>query len=207
MYFEATQPATAIVSRIFRACFPQDHENMEKVFLAARYLKEDLGPFPGRAIVWKAQVYLHCDGLDGTEPTATTPSGSFRGGAMVFPDLGAKFEYRSGDICIARASALYHAVEEWEPAPCSAENAALRLTPGRVSTVYFCPQKTKNSLEGKMENWVNRTVGGCVANAADIKRSAGRKALTDKKRVARKKERFENKKRKEAQAARAAKED
>jgi hypothetical protein len=61
---------------------------------------------------------------------------------------------------------LYHAVDRWEAAPVPSELAAKRITPGRVSTVFFCPEKTAQTLAGKPANWNRDTAGGITPNAS-----------------------------------------
>lgn len=59
---------------------------------------------------------------------------------------------------------LYHGVDAWEPAPIPPEVAAKRITPGRISVVFFCPEKTARTLEGKPKNWNRDTAGGIMAH-------------------------------------------
>jgi hypothetical protein len=61
---------------------------------------------------------------------------------------------------------LYHAVDRWEAAPVPSELAAKHITPGRVSTVFFCPEKTAQTLAGKPANWNRDTAGGITPNAS-----------------------------------------
>ncbi|KAJ6613497.1 hypothetical protein B0H10DRAFT_2273493 [Mycena sp. CBHHK59/15] len=41
---------------------------------------------------------------------------------------------------------------------------AQHITPGRISTVFFCPEKTPQTLEVKPKNWNRDTAGGITAH-------------------------------------------
>lgn len=58
------------------------------------------------------------------------------------------------------AGDLYHAVGEWLPSePTDAQKKA-KLSPGRVSHVFFFPKATAQKLEGKPKGWATSTNWG-----------------------------------------------
>jgi hypothetical protein len=59
---------------------------------------------------------------------------------------------------------LYHSVEAWEAIPCPPDVANARITPGRISTVFFCPEKTARALEDKPPGWASQRGGGFLPN-------------------------------------------
>lgn len=87
-YFLADESAKIISSR-FKAVYPEYHASYQRIFDAGVFLKEDPGPFPARAIVYKLQVYDHRDDKD-EGPSATSPSGYWKGGSMCYTDLRTK---------------------------------------------------------------------------------------------------------------------
>ncbi|KAJ7751085.1 hypothetical protein B0H16DRAFT_839413 [Mycena metata] len=156
-FFVWTTEATIFVAEIFKELFPAEYETYAKDFAHGAWIREDPGPFLCHVTVYKLQVFLHRDGLDGG-PTVTFPTGYFKGGAMIFTDVRAK--YSAGHICFAMAHHLYHAVEKWEAIPCPPEVAQRRITPGRISTVHFMHLKTLQTLEDKSKDWLIQTNGG-----------------------------------------------
>ncbi|KAJ7434969.1 hypothetical protein B0H11DRAFT_1756720 [Mycena galericulata] len=166
-YFQLTREVAIIVAERFKAVFPDCYKQYEEEFEAGVWLRADPGPFLGRAVVYKLQLFPHRDVEDGG-PTATFPVGSYLGGAFCFPDLGAKYRYGPGDLCIARFSELYHTVEEWFPKPCSPELEAKRITPGRISTVFFSPAKSGQTLAGKPPGWAAATAGGLFPYSVQV---------------------------------------
>ncbi|KAJ7206727.1 hypothetical protein B0H12DRAFT_1270400, partial [Mycena haematopus] len=193
-YYNLTDEVTVFIAELFKALFPDFYFKYRKAFEAGVWLSEDKGPWLGRAVVYKLQVNVHRDGLDGG-PTATFPAGYFKGGIMVFPDLGSKFRYEAGAICISLSADLYHAVERWEPVPCPPELQAKNITPGRTSTVFFFPEKSLKTLEGRPPGWMRN--GGCLPSAtASSSPKKNYKAI--KARKQRKKERIEAEKAEEA---------
>lgn len=90
-YFLATQRASAKLAAMFRAAYPEYYEKYRKAFSAGVWIKEDRGPWVGRAIVWKLQVGLHKDGLD-EGPALCFPCGDYSGGELYLPDLRAKLQ-------------------------------------------------------------------------------------------------------------------
>jgi hypothetical protein len=75
---------------MFRVAYPAYYEKYRLAFEAGVWEEADPGPWLGRAIVWKLQVYPHRDGLD-AGPAACFPMGSFEGGQLYLPDLRLKF--------------------------------------------------------------------------------------------------------------------
>ncbi|KAJ7842685.1 hypothetical protein B0H14DRAFT_2447552 [Mycena olivaceomarginata] len=153
-YFLADESAKIISSR-FKAVYPEYHASYQRIFDAGVFLKEDPGPFPARAIVYKLQVYDHRDDKD-EGPSATSPSGYWKGGSMCYADLRTKLLYGPGDIVFSMGGDLYHSVEAWEAIPCPPDVANARITPGRISTVFFCPEKTARALEDKPPGWASQ---------------------------------------------------
>ncbi|KAJ7170434.1 hypothetical protein C8R43DRAFT_832950, partial [Mycena crocata] len=163
-YFTMTREAAVFVAERFKAIFPTFYQEYKADFEAGRWLheiREDPGPFLGRAIVYKLQILVHRDHLD-HGPSVTFPAGYFSGGAMYFPDLDAKFAYRPGDLCISLSADLYHAVEPWSPIPCPPDVSKGQITPGRVATVFFHPDKSSLTLHGKRPDWATETAGGTL---------------------------------------------
>ncbi|KAJ7809628.1 hypothetical protein B0H14DRAFT_2524617 [Mycena olivaceomarginata] len=158
-YFQVTYEFALVVSERFRGVFPDYHARYLKAFKAGCHLPlDDPGPFIGRAIVWKLQVRAHLDGLE-AGPVGTTPEGGFGRGGLVFPDFA---QYAPGDLCLCFAGALYHGVEEWEPLPVDEEDTLNNITPGRISTVFFFPEKSLATLEDKAAGWGRDTAGGLL---------------------------------------------
>ncbi|KAJ7159111.1 hypothetical protein C8R43DRAFT_860828, partial [Mycena crocata] len=162
-YFYLTREIALLVAARFKVLFPEEYAKYEKDFSAGRWLStdEDPGPFLGRAIVYKLQSHVHRDGLD-CGPSVTIPIGFFKGGAIYFPDLDAKLAYRPGDICMALSADLYHEVEEWTPVPCPVAIMDKTITPGRIATVFFHPDKSSLTLADKRSDWATQTAGGIV---------------------------------------------
>ena len=90
-YFYATRTVALLLAEMFKAVFPEEYQRYRKAFDAGVWIESDPGPWLGRAIVYKLDVDLHFDGLDGG-PTATFPLGQFDGGIMEIPQLGARLE-------------------------------------------------------------------------------------------------------------------
>ena len=136
------------------------HLQHKKAIAAGHWTEEDKGLWVRRTVVWKLQVGLHRDTLD-KGALACFLCGSYEGGQLCLPDLGAKLvshlfalswvlnilRYHPGDTIIVMASALYHSVMKWEPAPMKNNDL---LTPGCVRHVLESLQrwgeKTKLSV-------------------------------------------------------------
>ncbi|KAJ7204059.1 hypothetical protein GGX14DRAFT_569659 [Mycena pura] len=158
------------VSDRFSVVFPDYHERYMKAFKAGCALPlDDPGPFIGRAIVWKLQVLSHLDGLDaGT--VGMSPEGSYEDGELIFSDfkrfgMALKFRYAPADLCFAHTGvailygwSLTRAVNE--------QDALNNLTAGRVSHVFFFPQKSLETLEKHGSGWSRDTAGGLLSSAA-----------------------------------------
>jgi hypothetical protein len=89
-YFLMTKEVAAMLSEMFKAIFPDYHRKYSAAFDAGVWIQEDTGPWLARAVVFKLQVHIHRDRRDGG-PTASFAAGYFRGGAIVFTDLWAKY--------------------------------------------------------------------------------------------------------------------
>jgi hypothetical protein len=88
-YFQASAQVASTLAGIFSVCFPFFYEKYRNAFEAGVWLTSDPGPWLGRAVVFKLQVYMHRDGLD-AGPCASFPMGFFTGGEAFLPDLEAK---------------------------------------------------------------------------------------------------------------------
>jgi len=93
-YYFMTKIIAEKISAMFKAAFPQWYEKYRKAFDAGVWLREDPGPFLGRAIIYKLQGRMHKDRND-LGPSASFGVGDYTGGEMLFPQLGAKFSYVS----------------------------------------------------------------------------------------------------------------
>ena len=60
-------------------------------------------------------------------------------------------------MLIFRSADLYHFVEPWTTRPMECSD---RVTPGRVSCVFFTPKDTADELEGRNPQWFSHTGGG-----------------------------------------------
>lgn len=89
-WYRATSMVTKTLAIMFEELFPQVYEEYQRAFDAGVWIEEDTGPWLGRAIVYKLQGLVHTDAKD-LSPTASFPCGFFTGGAMIVPQLGAKF--------------------------------------------------------------------------------------------------------------------
>lgn len=74
---------------MFEAAFPEVYQDYRQAFEAGVWLKEDPGPFLGRAIIYKLQGKLHKDKKD-VGPSVCFPTGAFSGGEMLVPQFGTK---------------------------------------------------------------------------------------------------------------------
>lgn len=90
-YMHATRTIALLLAEMFKTVFPEDYERYRKAFDAGVWIEADPGPWLGRAIVYKLDVNLHFDGLDGG-PTATFPLGQFTGGTLELPQLWARLQ-------------------------------------------------------------------------------------------------------------------
>lgn len=99
-YYKVSRPFAIRLSIMFKHAFPEYWAQYRQAFQAGRWyrIKDDPGPFIGRAIVYKLQVLPHRDGLDGG-PAAIFPVGRFKGGELYLPDLDAKLQYVVRSLC------------------------------------------------------------------------------------------------------------
>jgi hypothetical protein len=89
-YFINSREIAIILKGYFQVLFPDEYKIYEAAFEAGVWERADVGPFLGRAAVWKLQVFPHVDGLDGIGPAVSFPMGSYIGGEMYLTDLKAK---------------------------------------------------------------------------------------------------------------------
>lgn len=88
-YYELTCDIAEVIGVMFEAAFPDVYQNYRQAFKAGIWLKEDPGPFLGRAIIYKLQGKLHKDKKD-VGPSACFPTGALDGGEMLVPQFGTK---------------------------------------------------------------------------------------------------------------------
>ncbi|GLB45874.1 hypothetical protein LshimejAT787_3500020 [Lyophyllum shimeji] len=180
-YFQATQSMARRLAAMFKVAFPDYYQKYRRAFNAGVWTRSDPGPWLGRAIVWKLDVYMHRDGLDGG-PTATFPMGAYQGGEFYLPDLRLKLTYRPGDVVISLSGLLYHAVGPWKPDLDAPQHG--KITPGRISHVFFFPKKSLDVLEGKPPLWALRTGWGKLPDSWEEGEEAKRNAKRSGKRDA-----------------------
>lgn len=65
--------------------------------------------------------------------------------------------YEPGAVCIFHASILYHKVAEFKPTLQTLAMKEEGITPGRIGTVMFFPEASRNLLKGKEKNWGRQT--------------------------------------------------
>lgn len=111
------------INRLFKLIDPAAHETHVKLdaaiqqkYNAARALKTN-DPFLwlGRSIIFNRTTPVHPDNNEmpqGWVPLLTL--GSFTGGKLSVPALGAKLFYEPGTLVFIRGRALEHGVEHWE---------------------------------------------------------------------------------------------
>jgi len=88
-YLLATREVALTLAGIFSVCFLKYYEMYKEAFDAGIWTSADPGPWLGRAVVFKLEVNMHIDRLDGG-PCASFPIGYFSGGEVYLPDLNAK---------------------------------------------------------------------------------------------------------------------
>jgi hypothetical protein len=89
-WISATSAVAQTLGVMFEELYPDTYHQFRQAFDAGVWIEEDPGPWLGRAIVYKLQVSLHTDKHD-IGPTASFGCGSYTGGEMLVPQLGAKF--------------------------------------------------------------------------------------------------------------------
>jgi hypothetical protein len=87
---EATSPVAKTLACYFNHLFPEAYQIFRKAFEAGIWVKQDPGPWLGRALIYKLQGSLHIDDKD-EGPTVSFPCGSFDGGEMIIPQFDVKF--------------------------------------------------------------------------------------------------------------------
>lgn len=88
-YYQATSPLAITLAEYFKVLFPKAYLKFKKAFDAGVWVKEDPGPWLGRALIWKLQGSLHIDDKD-QGPTVSFPCGYYRKGEMIMGQLDAK---------------------------------------------------------------------------------------------------------------------
>ena len=161
---------------MFKVAFPDWYSKYKDAFDAGVWLKDDPGPFLGRAIIYKLQGRLHKDFHD-LGPSASFGVGDYTGGEMLFPQLHAKFSYVSpilhlshhnnfysrydpGHVCIFFSSLIYHKVATFYPSTQTASQAEQNITPGRIGSVFFFPSASYKILKDRRPNWGYETAFG-----------------------------------------------
>ncbi len=84
-----THDIAATLAVMFETVFPEWYAKYRQAFEAGVWIPGDPGPFLGRAIIYKLQGRLHRDCQD-LGPSACFGVGSYDGGEMKVPQLGAK---------------------------------------------------------------------------------------------------------------------
>lgn len=74
--YMASESVALFLSACFKAVYPDYFQTYSEAFKAGVWMESDPGPWIGRAIVWKLQVYTHQDGLD-DGPTAIFNCGRY----------------------------------------------------------------------------------------------------------------------------------
>lgn len=89
-WYHATEELATVLAAIFEACMPEEFAKLRKAFEAGKWFVGDPGPWIGRTIVYKLQLYAHFDPSE-AGPTISFPAGYFRGGHFQVPRLGCQF--------------------------------------------------------------------------------------------------------------------
>ncbi|KAF8325133.1 hypothetical protein F5887DRAFT_896617, partial [Amanita rubescens] len=149
-YYLASSPLAEMLSQYFQFLFPEEYKKFRRAFEAGVWVKQDCGPWLGRALIYKLQGRLHVDDKD-EGPTVSFPCGFFDGGEMIVPELSAKLSYMSGHICFFRSAHLFHYVAKFFITPY--HSGKHNTTPGRIGSVFFSPQESLDQLENKEPGW------------------------------------------------------
>ncbi|KAM6502317.1 hypothetical protein JOM56_002294, partial [Amanita muscaria] len=149
-YFEASSPVAITLAQYFAVLFPEAYERFKKAFAAGIWVKDDPGPWLGRALIYKLQGCLHVDDKD-EGPTVSFPCGFYQGGEMIIPDFDAKFTYSPGHVCFFESTDVYHMVSKFTIPPFHSKKH--RCTPGRIGSVFFSPHKSLEELQDKYAGW------------------------------------------------------
>jgi len=78
-----------MLSQYFQFLFPEEYKKFLRAFEAGVWVKQDCGPWLGRALIYKLQGRLHVDDKD-EGPTVSFPCGFFKGREMIVPELSTK---------------------------------------------------------------------------------------------------------------------
>jgi hypothetical protein len=89
-YFEASSPVAVTLGQYFSVLFPVAYKKFSEAFAAGVWVKDDPGPWLGRALIYKLQGSLHIDDKD-EGPTVSFPCGFYQGGEMIIPEFDVKF--------------------------------------------------------------------------------------------------------------------
>ncbi|KAH8068963.1 hypothetical protein BXZ70DRAFT_868758, partial [Cristinia sonorae] len=161
-WYYASRDLSIQLSVIFKVFMPRTYKVYKERFDALVWIAYDVGPFNGRTVVYKLQLYAHVDPGE-AGPTISFSSGYFEGGYMEVPQLGARrLRYNSGSIFLAPTGILAHRVAPWTGVAVPAHLAARGITPGRIGTVYMFPRSSFNKAEGKKPGWGIRTGFGRI---------------------------------------------
>ncbi|KAH8101944.1 hypothetical protein BXZ70DRAFT_1018342 [Cristinia sonorae] len=163
-YYMLTREVAEVISKMFEEFFPKEYRKYKRVFDAGIWIMEDPGPWLGRAIVFKLQLYAHMDPSE-AGPTVSFPTGFFEGGYMEVPKFQSRFLYQPGDVFISYTGVIAHRVAPWVATPVSAEAAKFGVTPGRIGTVYMENQVSFQVLKDKPAGWGRKTSYGLHAPA------------------------------------------
>ncbi|KAL0565144.1 hypothetical protein V5O48_016887 [Marasmius crinis-equi] len=158
-FYRANQCLEECVENTIKVFFEDQHKVFTGAREAARLAGNKGGCFIGRAMVFKLQLFLHCDeGDDGV--SASFPAGRFKGGCMIIPQFKAKL--LPGDLLLIHANKVWHVVDVWEATKMSKNHTT---TPGRIGTVFFFPSDSLPHLEGREPGWGADTMFGAIPSA------------------------------------------
>ncbi|TFK17419.1 hypothetical protein FA15DRAFT_605111, partial [Coprinopsis marcescibilis] len=158
-YYSLTKEVATVIGIMFKHAFPEWYKKYQAAFDAGVWLREDPGPFLGRAVIFKLQGKLHKDNQD-LGPSVCFGVGQYSGGEMIFPQLGAKLSYSPGDVCIFYAGDLYHRVAPFRPLETSQMDKKNQITSGRIGSVFFFPVQSYEVLHDKPKDWGYKTQWG-----------------------------------------------
>lgn len=90
-FFQSTAIVWKVVAIYFKIFFPEYYEKYQQAFEAGQWEQCDFGPFIGKAVIYKLDVFVHLDRRD-AGPVVSFPSGIFEGGSMSLPQLRLKLQ-------------------------------------------------------------------------------------------------------------------
>lgn len=186
-WYIATEDLAMQLANIFKVFMPEKYAEYSAAFAAGKWFKHDPGPFIGRTIVYKLQLYAHFDANE-AGPTISFPSGYFEGGYMEVPQLGARFEYVThvvihshssfqprygpGTAILSWSGILAHRVAPWTPTVVPEDIAARGITPGRIGTVFMFPAASFRKLREEGTDWGTKTAFGEMAPKSSRRKRA-----------------------------------